>query len=571
MTTTKDLLFGEMNPYLKQDDSGKFIGQKKAIENSYALQTLYNVPSSFRAFFEAVFMPVLDPVGFATGIVGLGDSLLGMAGITDGDPETAKAVGKYFADRYGSVDGFKEAFKNDPIGILSDVAVVATAGAGATVKGTALAGQIAKQGGKTNALIESIQKGATTTGAVASKLDPITGSIAIAQLPIVKNALAGTGKALLASPLALTTGKGVETVSKAFEAGLQGGKQGQSFKSQFLGKGSPDDIVNKAIEGLMESKNAMQKTYNNNMTGLAMSQKIVPDFAGKLRAIRQKYLDKHMRFDATQGKDVLKLPKGAEVFYKQVDDIIETAIKDTKNYTYGALDDVKKQIDMASPNVFNATNQNATDALTIRNDIKELIVQEMPDYADVMKAYEEANLAKIQIEKALKLGTNIKQIPNIEGTYRRLLSALNDGVNANFGKRAEFVNKIDPTGELSAGIAGANLGQILPSNIVSRGTAGAIGGSAFLNPATLALLPATSPAVVGGLAYGAGRTLGLAGKYAPYGNPSAFTSRSLAEPSLLAEDFNDPNTSILTYGMNKTTPYYKDAIKYMRGLLMGED
>ena len=566
MTKTADLLFGEMNPYLKKYEDG----EKEAIENSYALQTLYNVPSSARALFEAVFMPVLDPVGFATGIVGLGDSLLGMAGITDGDPESAKAVGKYFADRYGSVDGFKEAFKNDPIGILSDVAVVATLGAGAVAKGTVFAGQMAKQGGKTNALIESVKKGAETTGAVASKLDPIMGSIAIAQLPIVKNFLAGGGK-LLASPLALTTGKGVETVSKAFEAGLQGGKQGQSFKSQFLGKGSPDDIVNKAIEGLMESKNAMQKTYNNNMTGLAMSQKIVPDFAGKLRAIRQKYLDKYMRFDATQGKDVLKLPNGAEPFYKQIDDIIETAIKDTKNYTYGALDDVKRQIDMASPNVFNATNKNATDALTIRNDVKDLIVQEMPDYADVMKAYEDANLAKIQIEKALMLGTNIKEIPNIEGTYRRLLSALNDGVNANFGKRAEFVNKIDPTGELSAGIAGANLGQILPSNIVSRGTAGAIGGSAFLNPATLALLPATSPAVVGGLAYGAGRTLGLAGKYAPYGNPSAFTSRSLAEPSLLAEDFNDPNTSILTYGMNKTTPYYNDAIKYMRGLLMGED
>lgn len=566
MTKTADLLFGEMNPYLKKYEDG----EKEAIENSYALQTLYNVPSSARALFEAVFMPVLDPVGFATGIVGLGDSLLGMAGITDGDPESAKAVGKYFADRYGSVDGFKEAFKNDPIGILSDVAVVATLGAGAVAKGTVFAGQMAKQGGKTNALIESVKKGAETTGAVASKLDPIMGSIAIAQLPIVKNFLAGGGK-LLASPLALTTGKGVETVSKAFEAGLQGGKQGQSFKSQFLGKGSPDDIVNKAIEGLMESKNAMQKTYNNNMTGLAMSQKIVPDFAGKLRAIRQKYLDKYMRFDATQGKDVLKLPNGAEPFYKQIDDIIETAIKDTKNYTYGALDDVKRQIDMASPNVFNATNKNATDALTIRNDVKDLIVQEMPDYADVMKAYEDANLAKIQIEKALMLGTNIKEIPNIEGTYRRLLSALNDGVNANFGKRAEFVNKIDPTGELSAGIAGANLGQILPSNIVSRGTAGAIGGSAFLNPTTLALLPATSPAVVGGLAYGTGATLRGAGKVAPYMNPSAFTSRSLAEPSLLAEDFNDPNTSILTYGMNKTTPYYNDAVKYMRGLLMGED
>ena len=561
-----DDFFGDGNPYIKKDDTGKTIPYKE--EKNYALETLSNVPSSAKTFFEAVFMPVTDPVGFVTGIASLGDSILGLAGITDGDPATARAVGKHFAQRYGSVDGFKEAFKTDPIGIISDISVVLTLGGTAGIKSSQIAGNLAKQSTKGNQLINAVNKGSTTAVNVGNAIDPLTGSIQLMNLPIVRNALQKSSL-LVTAPLSIATGKSIDAIESAFDAGLSGGKKQESFKNQFSGKGTPDDLVNQAIAGLQEMKNAMQRTYNNGMTGLAMSQKIVPDFAGKLRKIKQNYIDKHMVFDATVGKKVLKLPPGAEPFFKQVDDIIETAINNTQNYTYGALDDVKKSIDKASPNAFNSTNANATDALTIRNDVKDLIVKEIPEYADVMKGYETANQVKTQIEKQMSLGTNIKEIANIDTTYRKLLSAMNDGVNANFGSRINQVNKIDPTGEIKAGISGAMLNQALPSNITGRLLGGGLGvAGASSNPLSLLALPAFSPKIVGGTANLLGTGMRLGNNLSPLANPSAFVNRNFTQPSLLSEPLTSENA--LTYGMNRTKTAIQPSVDYLRGLLMGD-
>ena len=584
---TYDDIFGDGNPYLNQETTPEITITPEEKEQNYFVETAKNVPSSFMNLVNAIAEPFKDPVKFAKSMAQLGDSIFGIMGITDGDPAQAKAVGQYFADRYGSLEGFKEAFKTDPVGIVSDIAVVATGGAFGVAKGSQLvvnatnvANNVAKasKASQGTALVQAVNKnaqkvasGATVAGNVASKIDPIMGTVAITQLPAVKNVLAmgavGAGK-LVTAPLAVTTGKSSDAIGGAFDAGLSGGKKAEAFKSQFLGKGSPDDIVNKAIEGLLESKNNMSKVYNNGMTGLAMSQKIVPDFATKLRKIRQNYLDKHMKFQFDKGGKVLKLPKGAEPFFKEIDDIIETAIKDTKNYTYGALDDVKKAIDKATPNAFNATNKNATDALTIRNEVKDLIVKEIPEYADVMKAYEDANFAKTQIEKQLSLGTNIKEIANIDTTYRKLLSAMNDNVNANFGSRLNAVNKIDPTGELSAGLSGVQMSQLAPSNIVSRGGGLAFGTGAYYNPMLALGLPAFSPAVVGGLAYGAGSGARLAGKALPFANPVGFAQRTLADPTFSA----NPMENILTYGLNQTygkNSPLRPAINYLQNVGKG--
>lgn len=586
---TYDDIFGDGNPYLNQETTPEITITPEEKEQNYFIETAKNVPSSFMNLVNAIAEPFKDPVKFAKSMAQLGDSIFGIMGITDGDPAQAKAVGQYFADRYGSLEGFKEAFKTDPVGIVSDIAVVATGGAFGVAKGSQLvvnatnvANNVAKasKASQGTALVQAVNQnaqkvasGATVAGNVASKIDPIMGTVAITQLPAVKNVLAmgavGAGK-LVTAPLAVTTGKSSDAIGGAFDAGLSGGKKAEAFKSQFLGKGSPEDIVNKAIEGLLANKNAMQKTYRNGMSGLAMSQKIVPDFATKLRKIRQNYINKYMKFDVTQGKKVLKLPEGAEPFFKQIDNIIETAINDTTNYTYGALDDIKKQIDMASPNPLSAKNKNATDALTIRNNVKDLIVKEIPDYADVMKAYEDANFAKTQIEKQLSLGTNIKEISNIDTTYRKLLSAMNDNVNANFGSRLNAVNKIDPTGELSAGLSGIQMGQILPTNIVSRGGGGALtlGSIANSNPMLALGVPAFSPAVVGGLAYGAGSGARLAGKALPFANPVGFAQRTLADPTFSA----NPMENILTYGLNQTygkNSPLRPAINYLQNVGKG--
>ena len=52
----------------------------------------------------------------------------------------ARAVGDYFSDRYGSIDGVKKSFRDDPLGVASDIASVMSLG----VLGAGKLGKIAK-------------------------------------------------------------------------------------------------------------------------------------------------------------------------------------------------------------------------------------------------------------------------------------------------------------------------------------------------------------------------------------------------------------------------------------------
>ena len=59
---------------------------------------------------------------------GIGSLVGDVLGITDG--ETLDAVGKFYADRYGTEEGFKKALAEKPAEVLSDLAAV-TGGVGA--------------------------------------------------------------------------------------------------------------------------------------------------------------------------------------------------------------------------------------------------------------------------------------------------------------------------------------------------------------------------------------------------------------------------------------------------------
>lgn len=88
------------------------------------------IPSAKRAAGE-IWDAVSDPVGTAkaVGNVALG----GIQKLIPGEQEEEKyadAVGQYFADRYGSMEGFKKSLAYDPVGVLSDLSSVFTGGAG---------------------------------------------------------------------------------------------------------------------------------------------------------------------------------------------------------------------------------------------------------------------------------------------------------------------------------------------------------------------------------------------------------------------------------------------------------
>ncbi|RKZ02591.1 hypothetical protein DRQ25_18495 [Candidatus Fermentibacteria bacterium] len=104
-------------------------------------------------------------------ITGLGNLVAGMGakiGIGDADPSSADALVEFYANRYGSLEAFQEAFRTDPAGVISDIGGVFAGGAGAVAKGAGLASNSAR--------MAKLSKWAGNVSEVAAALDPITGT-----------------------------------------------------------------------------------------------------------------------------------------------------------------------------------------------------------------------------------------------------------------------------------------------------------------------------------------------------------------------------------------------------------
>lgn len=116
-----------------------------------AASAVGNIPSSAVQLAENIAYPFAHPVEFGKGI----------GKLITGDDEAVGALGDFLVNRYGGEEQLKQTVANDPVGFLSDVALVFT-GVGAGVKGAAALGSSAK--------LASVGRGLSKVGAVA---DPI--------------------------------------------------------------------------------------------------------------------------------------------------------------------------------------------------------------------------------------------------------------------------------------------------------------------------------------------------------------------------------------------------------------
>ena len=159
-------------------------------------QAIQNIPSSAGQLVSDITMPIRHPIMTAQSLASLGRGIYQLT--TPGeqpDEATAKAVGKFFADRYGTFEGFKKSFAQDPLGILSDISVVFTGGAAAAAKVPGVAGRTTATISKVGDVIDPVLGGAKLIGATAK----------------------GVGN--VATPLlGLTTGAGADAISTAVNA-----------------------------------------------------------------------------------------------------------------------------------------------------------------------------------------------------------------------------------------------------------------------------------------------------------------------------------------------------------------
>ena len=151
-------------------------------------QAVQNLPSSAAQLVSDVTMPIRHPIQTVQSLASLGRGVFQLA--TPGeqpDEATAKAVGQFFANRYGSLEGFKNAFAKDPLGIVSDVSLVLMGGGGIAAKVPGLTGQIAQKVGKVGTAIDPVLASgkaiSATTKGVGKVIAPLLGTTTGSDLP----------------------------------------------------------------------------------------------------------------------------------------------------------------------------------------------------------------------------------------------------------------------------------------------------------------------------------------------------------------------------------------------------
>lgn len=182
------------------------------------------IPSAKRAAGE-IWDAVSDPVGTAkaVGNVALG----GIQKLIPGEQEEEKyadAVGQYFADRYGSMEGFKKSLAYDPVGVLSDLSSVFTGGAG-LAKGLGKAAGVASA--RAGANLATVGKGLEKA---ARYTDPV-------QVPAF----------LLGKAVDIGYGKDMSAAQKFYQSALG---LNTGFSNNSKARFSPDEVRRITREGL---------------------------------------------------------------------------------------------------------------------------------------------------------------------------------------------------------------------------------------------------------------------------------------------------------------------------------
>ena len=434
-----------------------------------------NIPSSAGQFAENVAQPFMHPIETAQNVGNIGKGVLQKLGLMSGkDAEPyADAVGKYFVDRYGSEDAIKNAIAKDPVGVLADVSTVLTGGGELAARGPGLVGEIGNV--------------AKTAGRITNPVSAVS--------PIAR----GAGN-LAADVAGVTTGAGGEAIKTAVSAGQQGGQAGKAFLDSMTGAEPVENVVSEARGAVANLRQVRGDLYRQEMQKLGANTTVL------------KFND----IDAAVNNTVKKF-KGVSISpsVEAIQGNIKAAVEDWKQldpkqfHTPEGLDALKQQIGDIRDNTQPNTPQRLA-ADKVYNAVKDTIVKQAPEYAKIMKGYEEASTQIKEIEKTLSLNPKA----SIDTALRKITSALRDDVNTNYGRRQELVAFLARSGatHLLEKIAGQSLKAVMPRGIarlaVSGEGAGALGAIAAGHPAVAAGLMGSlvghSPFVVGSAAYGLG-------------------------------------------------------------------
>jgi hypothetical protein len=453
-----------------------------------------NFPASAYKLGKQTYEAITSPLETADVITKLGagllqqvlpDELVDTIGRDQESIDLAKKVGEMYVQKYGSIEGFKSAFANDPAGIISDVGLLVGLGA-ASIPGKAAP---VLQAGTT---IPRVKRAGQIT---SQYTDPLGATLGVAT----------AGGKLTAEVLGATTGVGGTPIREAFEAGAEGGKRGELFQESMRGKRDPAAVVADAMENLSQLRRRRNEQYRQSMAQGVLKDPTTLNFAG-IDAALQRGFD---RF-SFGGKVTNQQGASAVASVKKLVDEWKAG-NPGQFHTVEGFDALKQAIyEIQDTLPMEAKNARAAIG-DIYNAVKSDIVKQAPDYGKVMKGYEEASQLIREIEKTLSLNPTA----TIDTKLRKLQSIMRNNVNTNYGQRVKLVDEIEGQPNLlKPQLAGQSLEQATPRGIQSATQPMAVASTGFFQgiPEAIGLATASSPRLVGEMAYKLGQARGLGAK-----------------------------------------------------------
>ena len=387
--------------------------------------------------------------------------------------DTADAVGRYHANRYGNMEGFKQALATDPIGVLSDLSMVFTGGAGLAAK------------------MPTINKALTTAANVTNPIN-IVGKAASKVVPVIGNTaatLSGT----------LGTHTGALPLQQATKSGYEGAQSARDFADNLRGKVPMTDVLNDAKANLENMARAKSEAYRNGMAQVSGDQSIL-----KFNRIDSALSDS---IEIATFKGQIKNQRAAEVLLKIGDEIaVWKTLKPSEFHTPEGLDALKQKVGAIVESIPFEEKTARLVGTKIRDSIKSEIARQAPVYNNVMKDYYQASNQIEEIERTLSLNKGA----SIDTAMRKLQSLTRNNVNTNFGNRVNLAKQLEGQGgiALMPALAGQALNTWTPRGIggnfaggITLG-AGALGGLGGIAGA----LVGQSPRLAGEVAYKIGQS-----------------------------------------------------------------
>jgi hypothetical protein len=468
-----------------------------------------NFPSSAYNVLTSMVEPILSPVETAKAIGQLGEGayskVKGKLGFSQDPEEKARqeaaidAVGAHFADRYGSREGFRKAFMEDPAGIMMDLSTVLTGGGALVARTPALAAKVGQVASKVPGAAQiastvgsvpgaanvaaTIGKGVEELGEAAQTIGRAVDPFSLG-LKVTEKGIEGAGK-LAAVPISLKSGASIRSLQHAVDAGLT---QNVEFVRHLSGQGSTDEVVQAVQDAIRTVAKERSDDYLSRMKGPRAST--VPlDFNPVLSEL------------ATQYKNMshLKGPTSAlSEAYAEVGSYQQRGLN-----TIADFDRLKQRLDEIRQSYPQDSRSQA--AITaVRQQVYKTIAGRSPEYARAMEAYQTASkkLDELKAELAGNRNATVSQ------QMRKILKAQKSPFGSSL---LDDLDRLNP--DLKYMIAGQELSQVLPVGTVRQAIIGGMlpaHGSyqamAGLDPTLMAIHAATLPfasPIVGGSVLGA--------------------------------------------------------------------